>query len=285
MKGTANILRAAFGSGAAGGKIAVHRNRDNRVSRGRFDLSGHCSNNRTGHIALSGSKELAEKPGSYELEEILGRPYNGFKVDWLHQVRNGGMHEIFSKGTGRSINLREGPESCMFHDDDTRDRVYRQNKGQDLFWSEPGSRSVPVNSGRGGKSGLHMAAGSHAQTDGYERRGDPTESATENKPPRVSRGKGEKAEQEPTGPMRERRVHGKPPAEQDQVREESRTSASRSGARRPVSSNVPFAGFHSRVGRSCSTAMWNPDKWLPLPPALCSAGKTEFGLSAHSVFC
>ncbi len=131
------------------------------------------------------------------------------------------------------------------------------------FWSEPGSRS---DFGRGGKSGLHMAAGSGVRFGECRRRGDPTESATENIPPRVSRGKGEKAGQEPTVPGGDIGMQGKPPAEQDQVREKSRTDT-RSGARRPVS-------FDSRVGRS--------DKWLPLPPR---AGKTEFGLSAHSAFC
>ncbi len=77
----------------------------------------------------------------------------------------------------------------------------------------------------------------------------------------ISRGKGEKAGQEPTVPDGDIGVHGKPPAEQDQVREESLWDA-----RRPVSS-------YSRVGRL--------DKWLP-PSDL--PGKTEFGLSAHSMF-
>ena len=132
------------------------------------------------------------------------------------------------------------------------------------FRSEPGSRS---DFGRGGKSGLRMAAGSGVHLGECRRRGDPTESATENIPPRFPRGKGEKAGQEPTVPGGDIGMHGKPPAEQDQVREKSRTDRIRSGARRPVS-------FDSRVGRS--------DKWLPLLP---SAGKTEFGLSAHSAIC
>lgn len=139
-----------------------------------------------------------------------------------------------------------------------------------MFRSEPGSR--PDNN-RGGKSELHMAAG--PLTTG---RGDPTESATENKPPRyavASRSKGEKAGQEPTVSPRERRELGKPPAEQDQIREEF-PSRSRSGrnARLPVS-------LDSRVGRYSSAAMSGTDKWLPLSR---SAGKTEFGLPAHSVF-
>ncbi len=141
-----------------------------------------------------------------------------------------------------------------------------------MFRSEPGSR--PDNN-RGGKSELHMAAG--PLTAG---RGDPTESATENKPPRNPdlsgfRSKGEKAGQEPTVSLRERRELGKPPAEQDQIREEF-PSRSRSGrnARLPVS-------LDSRVGRYSSAAMSGTDKWLPLSR---SAGKTEFGLPAHSVF-
>ena len=76
---------------------------------------------------------------------------------------------------------------------------------------------------------------------------------------RTSRGKGEKVGQEPTVPDGDIGVHGKPPAEQDQIWEECSFAA-----RRPVS-------FDSRVGRL--------DKWLPLP---LNAEKTEFGLSAHS---
>jgi len=118
------------------------------------------------------------------------------------------------------------------------------------------------------------------------RRGDPTESATENKPPReiellckkefafrflISRGKGEKAGQEPTVPGGDTWKHGKPPAEQDQIRKEFPTGL-RFGldARRPVSSTGSI-GSDFRVGRI--------DKWLP-PPHF--AEKTEFGLSAHS---
>ncbi len=134
------------------------------------------------------------------------------------------------------------------------------------FWSGPGSRS---DFGRGGKSGLHMAAGSGARFGECRRRGDPTESATENIPPISLReaGKGEKVGQEPTVPSGDTGMHGKPPAEQDQVREKFRMDFVHSGPRRPVS-------VDSRVGRS--------DKWLPL---LCaSEGKTEFGLSAHSAY-
>jgi len=148
-----------------------------------------------------------------------------------------------------------------------------------LSRSEPGSRSDSALSIRRGKSGLQMAAGSgvyRSYVGRQRRRGDPTESATENKPPRetslaiepgpfyrsiISRGKGEKAGQEPTVPDGDIGVHGKPPAEQDQVREECSQAT-----RRPVS-------FDSRVGRL--------DKWLP-PSTL--SGKTEFGLSAHSFF-
>jgi len=109
-----------------------------------------------------------------------------------------------------------------------------------------------------------MAAGSDVfrhDIGRQRRRGDPTESATENIPPvHVSwMSKGEKAGQEPTVPDGDIGVHGKPPAEQDQVREERFRAT-----RRPVSSD-------SRVGRL--------DKWLP-PSTL--SGKTEFGLSAHS---
>ncbi len=128
--------------------------------------------------------------------------------------------------------------------------------------SEPGNRS---DSRRRGKSELHMAAGSDVfrfYIGRQRRRGDPTESATENIPPRVSRGKGEKAGQEPTVLDGDTGVQGKPPAEQDQIWEKRSRAA-----RQPVS-------FDSRVGRL--------DKWLP-PPTL--SGKTEFGLSAHSVFC
>ena len=147
-----------------------------------------------------------------------------------------------------------------------------------MLRSEPGSRPDSANLNRGGKSELHMAAGSDVcrfRIGRQRRRGDPTESATENIPPRemcvyrgpdlvresiFSRGKGEKAGQEPTVPDGDIGVHGKPPAEQDQVREE-RSRATR----RPASSD-------SRVGRL--------DKWLP--PFRHGGGKTEFGLSAHS---
>ncbi len=134
------------------------------------------------------------------------------------------------------------------------------------FRSGPGSRS---DYGRGGKSGLQMAAGSGVHAGEYRRRGDPTESATENIPPvpRCGTSKGEMAGQEPTVPGGDTGMHGKPPAEQDQIREESRMGFVRSGPRRPVS--VDF-----RVG--CS------DKWLPLLRE--SGGKTEFGLSAHSAY-
>ncbi len=131
-----------------------------------------------------------------------------------------------------------------------------------MLRSEPGSRSDP---GRGGKSGLQMAAGSGIHFGVCRRRGDPTESATENIPPRfnsLDRGKGEKAGQEPTVPGGDIGMHGKPPAEQDQVREKCLRAV-----RRPVS-------FDSRVGRL--------DKWLPLPVHRCGPEKTEFGLSAHS---
>jgi len=144
------------------------------------------------------------------------------------------------------------------------------------FRSEPGSRSrLRVRVVGGGKSGLHMAAGSGVCFGNRWRRGDPTESATENKPPRFAsafRSKGEKAGQEPTGPGGDTGMHGKPPAEQDQIREECLRAA-----RRPVSPTVPLAGLDSRVG--CS------DKWLPLPAHMCGQEKTEFGLSAHSDFC
>jgi hypothetical protein len=134
------------------------------------------------------------------------------------------------------------------------------------FRSEPGSRS---DFGRGGKSGLHMAAGSGVHFGECWRRGDPTESATENRPPRFAsafRSKGEKAGQEPTGPGGDTGMLGKPPAEQDQVREECLRTV-----RRPVS-------LDSRVGRL--------DKWLPLSVhASRGREKTEFGLSAHSDFC
>ncbi len=137
------------------------------------------------------------------------------------------------------------------------------------IWSEPGSRS---GFGRGGKSGLHMAAGSVIHFGGCRRRGDPTESATENIPlayaRRAQTSKGEKAGQEPTVPGGDIGMQGKPPAEQDQVREESRTDFVRPGARRPVSPDF-------RVGRL--------DKWLPLLRE--NGGKTEFGLSAHSYQC
>jgi hypothetical protein len=110
-----------------------------------------------------------------------------------------------------------------------------------------------------------MAAGSDVsrfRIERQRRRGDPTESATENIPPvHVSwASKGEKAGQEPTVPGGDIGVHGKPPAEQDQVREESPWDT-----KQPVSS-------YSRVGRL--------DKWLP--PSV-FPGKTEFGLSAHSM--
>ncbi len=131
-----------------------------------------------------------------------------------------------------------------------------------MLRSEPGSRLVARFARGEGKSELHMAAGSGAARfyiGEQWRRGDPTESATENIPPRVLRGKGEKVGQEPTVPGGDIGVHGKPPAEQDQIWEECSFAA-----RRPVS-------FDSRVGRL--------DKWLPLP---LNAEKTEFGLSAHS---
>jgi len=139
----------------------------------------------------------------------------------------------------------------------------------DKLWSEPGSCSGLASASRGGKSELHMAAGSDATRffiGEQRRRGDPTESATENIPPRVSRGKGEKVGQEPTVPGGDIGMHGKPPAEQDQIGEKlSNGFLSAGGTKRPVS-------FDSRVGRL--------DKWLPL---LCLSGeKTEFGLSAHS---
>ncbi len=132
------------------------------------------------------------------------------------------------------------------------------------FRSGPGSRS---DFGRGGKSGLHMAAGSGDRAGECRRRGDPTESATENIPPVPNCGmsKGEMVGQEPTVPGGDIGMHGKPPAEQDQIREEFRMDEVHSGPRRPVSDD-------SRVG--CS------DKWLPLLRE--SEGKTEFGLSAHS---
>ncbi len=139
-----------------------------------------------------------------------------------------------------------------------------------MFRSEPGSRPGAVALCRGGKSGLHMAAGSDAPRfliGGLRRRGDPTESATENIPPRFSqlnRSKGEKAGQEPTVPGGDIGMHGKPPAEQDQIGKESRTAKAIRDARRPVSPDF-------RVGRL--------DKWLPLP---LRAEKTESGLSAHS---
>ncbi len=155
-----------------------------------------------------------------------------------------------------------------------------------MYWSEPGSRPVSDVSDPGGKSELRMAAGSDGRVAGYRRRGDPTESATENRPPRntyVFRSKGEKAGQEPTGPAREYRVHGKPPAEQDQIREDSRLDSVRSGASRPVSPADPITGNDSRVGCLRPAAMLGPDKWLPLPAALSCPGKTEFGLSAHSI--
>ncbi len=131
-----------------------------------------------------------------------------------------------------------------------------------MLRSEPGSRSGSALPNREGKSELHMAAGSAVSRfyiGEQWRRGDPTESATENIPPRASRGKGEKVGQEPTVPGGDIGVHGKPPAEQDQIWEECSFAA-----RQPVS-------FDSRVGRL--------DKWLPLP---LTAEKTEFGLSAHS---
>ena len=114
-----------------------------------------------------------------------------------------------------------------------------------------------------------MAAGSDVfrfRFGRQRRRGDPTESATENIPPRVSRGKGEKVGQEPTVPGGDIGMHGKPPAEQDQVWEKRSMAA-----RQPVSPD-------SRVGRL--------DKWLPLPDSIrLNLEKTEFGLSAHSMFC
>ena len=159
-------------------------------------------------------------------------------------------------------------------------------KVANLFWSEPGSRPDLKISGPGGKSELRMAASSDGRQSGHWRRGDPTESATENRPPlgtNVPRSKGEKAGQEPTGPMREHRELGKPLAEQDQVREDHPTDPVRSGTRRPVSSTVPFAGSDSRVGRVCPAEMPGLDKWLPLQAASCGPEKTEFGLSAHSI--
>ncbi len=135
-----------------------------------------------------------------------------------------------------------------------------------MLRSEPGSRLGSILSNGEGKSELHMAAGSAVSRfyiGEQWRRGDPTESATENIPPRfnlLNRGKGEKVGQEPTVPGGDIGVHGKPPAEQDQIWEECSFAA-----RRPVS-------FNSRVGRL--------DKWLPLP---LKAEKTEFGLSAHSL--
>ncbi len=138
--------------------------------------------------------------------------------------------------------------------------------------SEPGSR-LDFFLSRGGKSGLHMAAGSGVSRSNVgrrRRRGDPTESATENIPPRDSRGKGEKAGQEPTVVGGDIGVQGKPPAEQDQIREKFPIGNPVRDARRPAS-------FDSRVGRL--------DKWLPLPIRLSGSGKTEFGLSAHSSIC
>ena len=132
-----------------------------------------------------------------------------------------------------------------------------------MLKSEPGSRFDSALLSRRGKSELHMAAGSDVSRIRFgmqRRRGDPTESATENIPPRLKRGKGEKARQELTVHDGDTMVHGKPPAEQDQIWEESLRDT-----RRPVSSD-------SRVGRL--------DKWLPLPNF---SGKTEFGLSAHSI--
>ncbi len=133
------------------------------------------------------------------------------------------------------------------------------------FRSEPGSRSDSTKSNGEGKSELHMAAGSDVYVVGYWRRGDPTESATENIPPReimmfpaeviqigsiFSRGKGEKVGQEPTVLDGDIGVHGKPPAEQDQIREKLLDGfLSVPDANRPGSSD-------SRVGRL--------DKWLPL---------------------
>lgn len=106
------------------------------------------------------------------------------------------------------------------------------------------------------------------------RRGDPTESATENIPPipPMAEGKGEMVGQEPTVPGGDIGMHGKPPVEQDQVRENPRLTP---GARRPAS-------LDSRVGRLSRTAMRDVDKWLPLPSASCGREKTEFGLPAHS---
>ena len=130
-----------------------------------------------------------------------------------------------------------------------------------LFRSEPSSRLDPVMRNRGGKSELRMAAGWVTP-----RRGNPTESATESKPPipPLAGGKGEMAGQEPTVPGGDIGMHGKPPAEQDQVWEKRSTAA-----RQPVS---PY----SRVGRL--------DKWLPLHDSFrMNHEKTEFGLSAHSV--
>ena len=118
-----------------------------------------------------------------------------------------------------------------------------------------------------------MAAGSDVSRSFVgrcRRRGDPTESATENIPPRILRGKGEKAGQEPTVAGGDIGVQGKPPAEQDQIREEFPIGLSVRDTRRPAS-------FDSRVGRL--------DKWLPLSTRLSASGKTEFGLSAHSKIC
>jgi len=139
-----------------------------------------------------------------------------------------------------------------------------------LFRSEPSSRLDPVMRNRGGKSELRMAAGWVTP-----RRGNPTESATESKPPipPLAGGKGEMAGQEPTVPGGDIGMHGKPPAEQDQIREDS---PRKRGARRPGTS-------YSRVGRSSRAAMLGPDKWLLLPSALRGQEKTEFGLSAHSI--
>ncbi len=155
-----------------------------------------------------------------------------------------------------------------------------------LFRSEPGSRS---DFGRGGKSGLHMAAGSGVRFGECRRRGDPTESATENIPPRsnsLDRGKGEKVGQEPTVPGGDIGMHGKPPAEQDQVRENSRTDFVRSGARLPVSlSRTRGSGSRSShdVKGSGDSRVGRSDKWLPL--LRLGGEKTEFGLSAHSASC
>ena len=177
----------------------------------------------------------------------LGSPLRDLKISGLTGLVACGVETLSRNDWERRVNSRWQDEST--------DRNFR---------SGPGSRS---DFGRGGKSGLHMAAGSGARLGECWRRGDPTESATENIPPvpRCGASKGEMAGQEPTVPGGDIGMHGKPPAEQDQVREESRVDF-HSGPRRPVS-------VDPRVG--CL------DKWLPLLRE--SGGKTEFGLSAHSV--